>query len=457
MLKRLYYIGFIAYIIMLFLSLLFYKERTIFIDSAFNLFYIIKNNSFIIQIYRFGDALNQALPLFARKAGQPLNTIFQCYSSGFIINYFIAYFICGSILKRYDFSLVILLFNVIFVTHTFYWILSELPQATALLMVIFAFVAGKRFNKFKPLTWSLLFIPLVTVVFFHPLIIFVLAFAILFFMQGNNPIIDKKFLSSIAIIYTAVLLIKFFLFKTPYETHSMSGLKNFITLFPDYFTTFSNKRFLQNCLTIYYWIPVFFVAITAFYIKIKARRKLLLFVSFFIGYIALVNISYPSPVTPAFYIENLYLPLGIFLVLPFVFDLLPLLEKKKLALPVALLVIITGCIRIYTAHPIYTARLAYERNILDKYGEQKVILQATKNDSDILLMTWGTPYEFLLLSESERHKPASIIVDPDPALRIPAGSHKNALVVNYNIIPYNQLNPTYFHFTDTTSCYTIIY
>ncbi len=168
MYKRLYFFGFAAYVFMLILSILFYKERIIFLDAAFSLFNIVKDNGFCIQHYRFGDVCTQILPVIATKAGLPLDLILRSYSGGYIIYYFIAYFVCGSILKRYDLALVILLMNVLFISDTFYWMLSQLPQAIALLMILLA-VVSRQENTTGIFKWAIVLLLEVTIVFFHPL------------------------------------------------------------------------------------------------------------------------------------------------------------------------------------------------------------------------------------------------------------------------------------------------
>jgi hypothetical protein len=259
-----------------------------------------------------------------------------------------------------------------------------------------------------------------------------------------------------ALFYIAVAL-KTLLIRTQYEQHSMSGLKNFVTLFPGYFNIYSNKQFLLHCFTRYYWIPLATAAIARHYKSHREWRKLVFFCFSVCGYLLLVNISYPTPVTPSFYIENLYLPVGVFLALPFVFDLLPALLIRQSALPVFILILISGCIRLYTSHTIFTRRLDLEREIIARYGSRKVILDAKNVDTNALQMLWGTPYECLLLSVSDHHPPASIIIDGNPDIRIYDGTHNNALVVNYNIVPYRDLNPRYFKFTDTSTIYAIIH
>jgi len=456
MYKRLYFIGIPAYIVMLVFSLVFYKERTILLDSAYNLFYIIKDNNFCIQHYRFGDVLSQLLPLATVRTGQPLPVVLAAYSAGFVLCYFLAYFICGSVLKRYDMAIVILLLNILFVSDTFYFMQSQLPEAIALLMILFSILEGKQLNTTSLLSWCVLALLVITVVFFHPIAVFVIFFCSLFFILSKQLLIDKRLLYATGALYLVTMLVKMTVFKTPYENHSMSGMKNFISQFPDYFTIYSNKRFFYDCVTKYYWIAVLFIGTTVYYTMRKEYKKLGVFLLFFIGYLALVNISYPFASTPEFYMENLYLPLAVFIGIPFVFDMLPMLDKKKIALPVLLLILITGSIRLYATHTTYTARLDYERRILSEYDNKKVILQAKKTDTDTLQMLWGTPYEFLLLSTCEQNKPASIIIDENAGKFGWADDLRNALVVNWNLFMYKDINPKYFHFTDTVTGYKVV-
>ena len=93
MYRKAYFIGSGAYLIMLLLSMVFYKERTIFLDAAFNLFYIIKKGTFCIQSNRFGDFFSQLLPVITSRLGLSLNTVLRSYSTSFVIYYFSCYFI----------------------------------------------------------------------------------------------------------------------------------------------------------------------------------------------------------------------------------------------------------------------------------------------------------------------------------------------------------------------------
>ena len=137
-LKHLYKVGLAGYILFIFIALCFYKERTIFTDISFHLFYIVKDSDVTIQNYRFVSIFTQIFPLAGVKLGLDLSTILKLYSIAFPLFYFICYIICGSWLKDYVMALGLLCVNLLFSTDTFFWIQSELPQGLAIMMVTFS-------------------------------------------------------------------------------------------------------------------------------------------------------------------------------------------------------------------------------------------------------------------------------------------------------------------------------
>lgn len=454
--KRTYFIGILAYIIMLAFSIIFYRERIILLDTANNVFYFAANNTFAIGIFRFGNALNQLLPVLAVKAGASLDAIMILYSVSFHLYYFSCYLICGSVFKRYDFALVILLLNILFISHTFYWVVSELPLSMALLLVLLAMLGKRDIRSMTPLVWIAAAAITVTIAFFHPLCAFAVVCATAFLYYRRDIFADKRLLQLFTASFFITVLVKAIFFRTPYEQHSLSGLRNFVVLFPNYLNTFSNRQFIEICGTHFYWIPVLFAATIIFYIKNKKWLQLAFFIASFFGYLMLVNVSYPGKETPVFYIENLYTPLALILAFPFIFELLPLLTKRNLQLPVVALILVTGTIRVYATHNTYTNRLNWERNFIKVHGEKKLVYPSTLVPMDTLMMEWGTPYEFWLLSTTEQKKTASLIIDKKPELRLWAAGLKKSMVVNWNIKPYADLDPKYFIFTDTITSYEII-
>ena len=85
--KSIIYFGIFSYVILFILALLFYRERVIFLDMAFHLFYILKDNDLAIQNFRFGACFTQLFPYLGQKLGFSLDNIAKLYSSGFVLYY----------------------------------------------------------------------------------------------------------------------------------------------------------------------------------------------------------------------------------------------------------------------------------------------------------------------------------------------------------------------------------
>ncbi|HXS38415.1 MAG TPA: hypothetical protein VN721_17060, partial [Flavipsychrobacter sp.] len=395
-------------------------------------------------------------PLLSRKAGFSLNTIMLIYSAGFIIYYFICYLLCGLVFKNYKLGLVLLLFNILFVSHTFYWAQSELPQGISFMLVYFAFISNKETSNMSAWSLCIMFVCLFTIVFFHPLIVFPFIYIILFFLIDKNQYFQRKLLHASLLFFIIISIIKKIVFATSYDQQSMEGISNFVKLFPHYFTLYSDKKFFSNCISHYYWIPLLSLLISIIYIICNEWKKLILFLVFIVGFILLINVSYPDSNTTTFYIENLYLPAGIVIGIPFVYDIVPLLEKRKLSIAIIALIIITGCIRIYTTHNSYTARLNWERHLLKANLNNKLMIDSKKAPMDTALMIWGTPYEFWLLSTTENHQTASIIIYDNVDALSWTKDVKNQFVTTWGAFPYSDLPKKYFIFKDTVTKYTVI-
>lgn len=458
MYKKLYNSLFVLYLAFFVLAILFWQERTAFTDIAFHLFFIVRHHEFPVQNFRFGAVLTQLYPFLATKLSLPLGSIMMSYSIGFIFYYFLCYFFCGVVLKDYKMGLVLLLSQVLFVSHTFYWMQSELPQAIAFCTVFFAFLNKYSHieNTFARLvSWLWILFSIITLGFFHPLLMFPFSFILFFFLSRKEGSIDWKMLVAAAILFAAVLFVKKTYYKTAYDEQAMEGAKKLISQFPHYFRIYSNKRFLKNCLTVYYWIPVISLIITAVYIKQGKWRSLVLFGAYMLAFLLLVNISYQDPATTTFYLENLYLPLGIFLAVPLVYDILPALRIKHVYILIAVIAI-TGVVRIFGTHTIYTRRLNAEKALMAKYDNRKTIIKASLLPNDTFMMTWGIPYEAWLLSTSAHNKAASLAALDDPFQFKEATSDTKVFITAWEAVNYQYLPAKYFPFKDTSTVYQII-
>lgn len=454
MTKKLYYICFSAYAVLLVLAIIFYKERTIFTDISYHLFYILKDNGFAVQNFRYGAIATQLFPRIGLWLGMDLNGIMMLYSCGFILYYALCYIICGVVLKNYKIALASLLVTILFSSHTFYWIQSELPQGLAFLMVSLAFLSRIDLNQVKAVPLALFFFCITTLVFFHPVLVFPFMFSSMYYLLHKQEVINKKLLFAAIVFYMLIYVLKKYIFITGYDNNAMEGINRIFD--SNFFLLYSHEQFLLNCLDKYYWIPIMSIGICTVYISKKNWKKLGLFLFFFIVYLSIVNISYQDPSVRAFYIENLYLPLGVFIAIPFVYDVLPLFDAKPAyQYLIMALVIVTAAFRMYSTHDIYTTRLNWQRQFLKQHPNEKLLVAENNEIKEVLLMSWGTPYEFWLLSTTEQKATACIIIN-ERVEELFWGMGNNNLLTTWGSFPYQQLPAKYFIFRDSVSNYKVI-
>jgi len=451
--KTIIWLGSISYTVLLVFALLFYKERTMFLDVAYVLFNLIAENALAIQVNRFVSMFTQCFGLFASKAGLPLNQVILIHSAGFIIYYYTIFLVLCLFIKNKKMALGLLLFNTLMVTHTFYWTPSELIQGMAFVFVYFALLQKSLEQvPYKPIVLILTGFALVTACFAHPLLNIALIFGIAYFSLNYTS--ERKFLIINTVAIIGLFIIKATIFSNEYDSSSMSGLRNFVTLFPNYFT-YSSKQFLLYCFRDYYFVSILLVVLSAFYLIKKSYLKLILMLSFFFGFALLVNIFF-SDVKEQFYMEGQYLVMSLFVILPFIYDFLPIIRNNSVKTGLVLCVIFVSLFRIYNTHYMYTERLNWNRNLLAETANlknPKLIINRDQIPIDKLLMTWGSSYEFWLISTVEQGESRSIIIT-DKENELDWTMHKRKIFLSrWDFKKYSELNPKYLKFNDTINSY----
>lgn len=454
--KKIYYTGYIAYVFLFILSILFYKERIIFSDAAFYIFRMVAKGELVVPHARYIASITEIFPLLAVKLGLPLKTVILSYSIAFTLYFSACYWVTGHVLRQYHLALVLLLFNTIFITHTFYWMLSELTLGIALMIVILAYTCQKEFNNLKTIPLSLVILGICTVAFAHPLIFIPFVYCFFFLAYKKKYIIDGKTMRLTITFFTLSFVMKRLFLTSQYESQAGGSIKEIPDKALHIFNLHSTQQFFNNCLHIYYWIPILFLLIVVWYAVKKEWLHLWVFTAFTVGYLVLVFTSYDTSDTSDVYIENLLIPIGIFLAMPFAFHILPKMQKKNIGWALILLIMFSGGIRIYNASKPYAHRLNWERNYLTANLNTKLVINSKKLPADVLMITWGIPFEVWLLSTIEYNKTVSIAARDNVDEILWATGETRSFIDNWEVTPYNKLPPKYFKFTDSISVYKVI-
>src|SRR5690606_11941303 len=155
-----YYLSLGFIFILLVFSLLFYKERMLFVDPAWIVFNIINKGKLIIAENRYGAFITQIFPYFGSKLGLSLKSILILYSASFYLFYFFTAYIIGFKWKQEVFAILLALYLGVFVSDVFYWPNNEVHQGIAWMFLFLAYYQFKRGQKkpfyFYPLLLSFL-------------------------------------------------------------------------------------------------------------------------------------------------------------------------------------------------------------------------------------------------------------------------------------------------------------
>ena len=479
-------LGHAAFGVLAILAIVFWRERTIMLDASFQSFNIINNGKLAIQVQRFGAAFVQSFPLVTSKLGLPLSIILTLYSLSFVIFHWLAFVICDKVLKVKSLALGIVLWYMLMTAHTFYWAQNEIIQGISLTFVYFALLINRgEFTKLcwweYPLSIALVF----TLVYFHPLIIFPFCFLWGYFLIDKIVTTSSKNLPShklshkntlspfsissklslgmfawSAIGFMVANAVKFYIIGVSYyDKGSSERFSNHIVRpLKELMTGPSQKMFWGHCFDDFALVLPFMIAITGFYIWQKSFLKLLFFVSTTLFFIFIIATSYFDS-KDWFYLESQYLPLAVMLAIPFIFDILPNIKNTNLAIGIIVFILIFKILYIFQTHKIYTHRLNYLTELLNKTHKlegTKFLVSSDNIDEKTLLMPWGSAYETLYISAIQSpDSTRSIYITPELDQILRKTDSRKKFYTTFQNIEYAELNKRYFNFQDTTQGYKV--
>jgi hypothetical protein len=120
--------------------------------------------------------------------------------------------------------------------------------------------------------------------------------------------------------------------------------------------------------------------------------------------------------------------------------------SKKWALLFILTVSVIRIVHIWNKHDFYSERVAFLKETLTKYKDNKVIIEEDEVMKSKLLMSWATPYEFWLLSTIETGVTQSIVIIDRVEEVEWARPEKNKFITKWGVFDYNELPERYFNF-----------
>ncbi len=448
-------LGYGVWLVLLLFSIVFYKERVIFLDGAFQLYKLITQGEFKIFHYRLTNPLTQVLALGAIHLKLPLKWIMLAYSVNFILLFGFIYHAIVSWCKNDYLGWVLIFFFTLIVLDSFYFLPPELYQGAAFLLLWFAILLRdpllRRWWTFPLLL--LLIIPIVSDTRLTPIYFL---FTAAFFWLNNPKQWNKQFYILIAFFFLCIFIHSQY-FVAPYDANKMLDFqKNLEAHRSDLLGIPAHQKFLSKCFKIYYCYPILLFLVVANYVWAVISKsttirfpllKLLgvLFANLF--FILVLHIGSPNT-SYRFYAEVNYLPLMILTGIPFIFDFAANIKKERWLLTAFALLMAIRLNTIGNNHQRFTDRHQWYQNqmqIAAEQGTNRSLLYFHKTPRHTLIQTWASPYETLLLSSLDGPKNAAThFIYDDFGSYQKVKDSTNYFLSNFEITPVSEMNHTYF-------------
>lgn len=453
----------ISSVILLGLGARYYLARMTNLDMAFQTFLILKSGSLEIQSGRFGAIVTQIWAWTAQELGLSLKWVLRSYSMGHV---FWPVLLAGLAWKwgQWRWAFVILLTATLLTTHTFFW-LSEMPQGLVFICAVYAWMHTKgSVRQLVWWEWGGWMLALWTAFYFHPMVLYANLFIGLFFILEPGKNKDWRIMHLIPMgVFVLLAILKYKVMKLDwYDAAALKRQDAFAQLWPNWLDIESNHRFWEWCSRDYWLLILVLLAGIAWQIWHRKWARAWLVAGWSFGFILLVNVPFHSDMGKQFYMENLYLPLAVFASVPLMFEVLqkPVIHLSGFGLGILSLIFALSFARIIKAGEDWQLRMLWEKQVLHQTANlpsRKILMTEGQAPMDLLKMSWGSPYEWLLLSSLEHPDSARcLIITPEPAKYDTLMTRPDLFLGTFRNYSLDSLPVRYFNVKDRTKGYTRI-
>ena len=424
--KPLILTGHAAFLVTALLSILFYKERSLFVDSGQLIFEMLNEGSFKVFLGRYSMYITEIFPWLAIKAGASLKTILIIFSLSFISIQYLCFLICICGFKNVEAGLSIA-FAPLLIRITFGQAVCEPWMAIAYSALFYAlFNHFKTFQSrgktFQILFYLLLFFVIGLNYFMHPLALFMVLFAV-FFQTIDQKLWRKPHVYASAFLILLMLFSKFLMPQHTYEARYFEGLKEPWKAFPELHTSamllFIARYFGE--LFIFFLIP--FIVSMFFFVRRKKFLLVFFCITFCLAYILLITLAtYKSD--SDMLLEIRLVPLIFMALIPFG---IVIQHIKKPILGISGLVILSGISYVHiinSMHRNHTRRINTYRYFLNEtktLDSRKFFVRLPHLQTSV--NSWGSAAETLMLTSLEGPAKSKTIIFIDNDMHIEEGIH----------------------------------
>lgn len=448
------------------LSVLFYKERMLFVDPCWIVFNIINTGTFCIAEHRYGAFITQLYPVIGVHLGWSLRSILIIYSASFYIFYLAAAIITGYVCRQHWLSILLVIYLTLFVSDVYYWPNNEVHQGVAWMVLFLGYyIYTVQRTQTNIIQHIVLFLLAFLSIFSHLIVVLPFTFLWLYYHIVQHIKLESLLKNRLFIWYSlliAALVGARYLLSSSgwYDSIKLQRIHDISLLaIIQSFSSGQSQSFLQLLLNNYWIILPFFLFGLLFLLKNKRYFKLALLMIYTATYYVLICITYPDAFGRSlrFYMESEWMALSIIMMAPFVIDMIPAFRQKSLATSLLVIIFSIRMFYILQSFPYFNARYTALEKITAHLQAQDIkkalIVQDTNTSDSIFIMDWGLPAESMMLSVIKGYEPPVTfkVITPDFIITQPRDSFYSC----FDLQAITWLNNKYFQL-DTTQNYIII-
>lgn len=401
------FLGHATFLVLFLLAIYFYLERTIFVDSACFVYNLIYTQDFVISASRYAAVLPQGLPLLAIWLHLPLKVVLCLYSVSFIFLYYLIFLVITYWFKNDNLALTVPLVLIMGVQYSYFWIATETHQSVeySILFAAFLFYSQKlnpgSLNNFIKIIIGM---GLILLCFnSHPVGFFMLLFILGYFMI-DQKLWRESFVYILFVFIAIMTITKVFILPNQYDAANINAFLLFREGITQVYTSKSISFLKEHFFTLYFFSTIIFIVTSIFYIVKNQYLKLSFYLVSIILFFLVTFITFPHGYYQ-FIEEKNFMPLNVFLLVPFMHEVVFSSKRMNIYKNLFLILIFLGSItNVINASNFFKERLSYINsliNVTKKYPEKKFRIKTNYVDRNKLWSPWAMAMESLLLSSLE--------------------------------------------------------
>ncbi len=415
--------GYLFFILFAVMSLVDANSRILITDPAYYLFNMITDVGFFIPDNRYTAVINQVPVILGIKMNLPLSVLIPLYSVSFVFIRFVYFFLVNNIFKNKVAGLAIITFTMIGVADSYFRPTSESSIALLNSCLLYAILSytdkSERVAKYSTsINTGATMLLVVFGYYTHSIALFSLLFVIIYFSLERNKL--KSIYPYVAVLFTVALFSWKILVKDTSDHHQelygnlMAMPAQVINDFSGYYP---HKFFINYFKDLYWSLMLLFLFGTGFLLITRKWKETAFFILFMIMHYVVVCVSFKSG-DANMQMEKIFLPLVMFSALVFFSSLEVLFKKNQMVLViVSLLLVGYGVTRINKSRPVYSGRIEYLNEIVqkaDKEQNRKLVISQDQINRKRILFSWAMGIETLMISSMEEDmKPLTVYLTDD--------------------------------------------